>query len=175
MAQVHLDGMETGSDPRPEPVVASPALAGPSSRGPSSVSAARAMGHHFMASLITAETCAKLEPEDGKWEGSGHGILTPGFHRAGTKVPTSSFIAEENIDVTSNDPEFPASPCSLDGIHETSARLLFMAVKWAKNLPVFSNLPFRDQVHNTACLLEQGQAVRGRPARGNVYPWAGKG
>ncbi|EDL25990.1 photoreceptor-specific nuclear receptor [Mus musculus] len=118
MAQVHLDAMETGSDPRSEPVVASPALAGPSPRGPTSVSATRAMGHHFMASLITAETCAKLEPED----------------------------AEENIDVTSNDPEFPASPCSLDGIHETSARLLFMAVKWAKNLPVFSNLPFRDQV-----------------------------
>ncbi|XP_040596188.1 photoreceptor-specific nuclear receptor [Mesocricetus auratus] len=118
MAQVHLDGMEAGSDPRSEPLVASPALAGPSPRGPTSSSAARAMGHHFMASLITAETCAKLEPED----------------------------AEENIDVTSNDPEFPASPCNLDGIHETSARLLFMAVKWAKNLPVFSNLPFRDQV-----------------------------
>lgn len=92
-------------------------------------------------------------------EGQWARILTPGFHRAGTEVPTSSFIAEENIDVTSNDPEFPASPCSLDGIHETSARLLFMAVKWAKNLPVFSNLPFRDQVHNTACLLEPGQAV----------------
>ncbi|XP_072594230.1 photoreceptor-specific nuclear receptor [Vulpes vulpes] len=80
--------------------------------------------HHFMASLITAETCAKLEPED----------------------------AEENIDVTSNDPECPSSPysssppCGLDSIQETSARLLFMAVKWAKNLPVFSNLPFRDQV-----------------------------
>lgn len=60
--------------------------------------------------------------------------------------------ADENIDVTSNDPEFPSSPysasspCGLDSIHETSARLLFMAVKWAKNLPVFSNLPFRDQV-----------------------------
>ena len=40
-----------------------------------------------------------------------------------------------------------SSPCGLDGIHETSARLLFMAVKWAKNLPVFSNLPFRDQVY----------------------------
>ncbi|ERE75919.1 photoreceptor-specific nuclear receptor, partial [Cricetulus griseus] len=126
MAQVHLDSMEAGSDPRPEPLVASPALAGPSPRGPTSSSAARAMGHHFMASLITAETCAKLEPED----------------------------AEENIDVTSNDPEFPASPCNLDGIHETSARLLFMAVKWAKNLPVFSSLPFRDQVHHIACLLE---------------------
>lgn len=60
--------------------------------------------------------------------------------------------ADENIDVTSDDPEFPSSPysssspCGLDSIHETSARLLFMAVKWAKNLPVFSNLPFRDQV-----------------------------
>lgn len=85
-------------------------------------------------------------------------ILTPGFYRAATELQTSSSAAEENIDVTSNDPEFPASPCSLDGIHETSARLLFMAVKWAKNLPVFSNLPFRDQVHSTTSLLELGQA-----------------
>lgn len=84
-------------------------------------------------------------------------------------------IAEENIDVTSNDPEFPASPCSLDGIHETSARLLFMAVKWAKNLPVFSNLPFRDQVHHTACPLELGQAqskIIGQSAWGNISSWA---
>lgn len=60
--------------------------------------------------------------------------------------------ADENIDVTSNDPECPSSPYSspsprgLDSIHETSARLLFLAVKWAKSLPVFSKLPFRDQV-----------------------------
>ncbi|KAL5287509.1 NR2E3 family protein [Megaselia abdita] len=31
-------------------------------------------------------------------------------------------------------------------VYETSARLLFMAVKWAKNLPSFSSLPFKDQV-----------------------------
>ncbi|XP_055858564.1 photoreceptor-specific nuclear receptor isoform X1 [Episyrphus balteatus] len=31
-------------------------------------------------------------------------------------------------------------------IYETSARLLFMAVKWAKNLPSFASLAFRDQV-----------------------------
>ncbi|KAM5242954.1 photoreceptor-specific nuclear receptor isoform 1-T8 [Hipposideros larvatus] len=114
-------------EPQLAPLVALPASAGPSPRGPMSVSAARALGpgaltppghHHFMASLITAETCAKLEPED----------------------------ADENIDVTSNDPEVPSSPCGPESIHETSARLLFMAVKWAKNLPVFSNLPFRDQV-----------------------------
>ncbi|CAB1432410.1 unnamed protein product [Pleuronectes platessa] len=81
--------------------------------------------HRFMASLMTAETCAKLEPED----------------------------VDENIDVTSNEPERPSSeyhmalyPSSSENVYETSARLLFMSVKWAKNLPVFSNLPFRDQV-----------------------------
>lgn len=81
--------------------------------------------HRFMASLMTAETCAKLEPED----------------------------VEENIDVTSNEPERASSeyhmalyPSSSENVYETSARLLFMSVKWAKNLPVFSNLPFRDQV-----------------------------
>ncbi|XP_008477636.2 photoreceptor-specific nuclear receptor-like, partial [Diaphorina citri] len=33
-----------------------------------------------------------------------------------------------------------------ESVYETSARLLFMAVKWAKNLPSFAALPFRDQV-----------------------------
>lgn len=33
-----------------------------------------------------------------------------------------------------------------ESVYETSARLLFMAVKWAKNLPSFTSLPFRDQV-----------------------------
>lgn len=40
------------------------------------------------------------------------------------------------------------SSCS-ESIYETSARLLFMSVKWAKNLPVFAHLPFRDQVRLT--------------------------
>ncbi|XP_049961887.1 photoreceptor-specific nuclear receptor-like [Schistocerca serialis cubense] len=39
-------------------------------------------------------------------------------------------------------------------LHETAARLLFMAVKWAKNLPSFASLPFRDQV----ILLEESWA-----------------
>lgn len=73
--------------------------------------------------------------------------------------------ADENIDVTSNDPEFPSSPhsssspCCVDSIHETSARLLFMAVKWAKSLPVFSNLSFRDQVYSLG-------GTRSQPAGG---------
>ncbi|NXG32739.1 NR2E3 protein, partial [Dromaius novaehollandiae] len=76
--------------------------------------------------LMTAETCAKLEPED----------------------------ADETVDVTGSEPERAVSEYQLapypagspENVYETSARLLFMAVKWAKNLPVFSNLPFRDQV-----------------------------
>jgi hypothetical protein len=35
---------------------------------------------------------------------------------------------------------------------EVAARLLFMSVKWAKNVPAFLGLPFRDQV----LLLEEG-------------------
>ncbi|XP_006628992.1 photoreceptor-specific nuclear receptor [Lepisosteus oculatus] len=96
------------------------------SSAPSQRSVSPQNNHRFMASLMTAETCAKLEPED----------------------------VDENIDVTSNEPERASSeyqmslypPSSPENVYETSARLLFMAVKWAKNLPVFSNLPFRDQV-----------------------------
>uniref|UniRef100_F1L2P9 Photoreceptor-specific nuclear receptor n=2 Tax=Ascaris TaxID=6251 RepID=F1L2P9_ASCSU len=39
-----------------------------------------------------------------------------------------------------------------ESVHETAARLLFMAIKWAKNLPSFTLLSFRDQV----ILLEEG-------------------
>ncbi|XP_039881739.1 photoreceptor-specific nuclear receptor [Simochromis diagramma] len=83
--------------------------------------------HRFMVSLLTAETCAKLEPED----------------------------VEENIDVTTNSERdltpfdsrlSPYTSSCPENVYETSARLLFMSVKWAKNLPVFAHLPFRDQV-----------------------------
>uniref|UniRef100_A0A914ZT16 Photoreceptor-specific nuclear receptor n=1 Tax=Parascaris univalens TaxID=6257 RepID=A0A914ZT16_PARUN len=39
-----------------------------------------------------------------------------------------------------------------ESVHETAVRLLFMAIKWAKNLPSFTVLSFRDQV----ILLEEG-------------------
>ncbi|XP_019388803.1 PREDICTED: photoreceptor-specific nuclear receptor [Crocodylus porosus] len=141
-AQVRLDSIELDSELKPEHLATTreapppPCPAVVSLRGP--ISSAAAVGtpgpraptppsnHRFMASLMTAETCAKLEPED----------------------------ADENIDVTGNEPErasseYQVSPypsASPESVYETSARLLFMAVKWAKNLPVFSNLPFRDQV-----------------------------
>ncbi|XP_051837884.1 photoreceptor-specific nuclear receptor [Antechinus flavipes] len=139
-AQVRLDSIELDPSLRPEHLATSRAGPQPASpivlglRGPASASVAAAPGaraltppgnHRFLASLMTAETCAKLEPED----------------------------VDENVDVTSNEPERPLADdqqgsypsSSPESIYETSARLLFMAVKWAKNLPVFSNLPFRDQ------------------------------
>ncbi|XP_076444177.1 photoreceptor-specific nuclear receptor-like [Babylonia areolata] len=70
--------------------------------------------------------------------------------------------ADENIDVTSVEQERPLAlqhvstsavyaesalyPPGPETLYECSARLLFMAVRWAKNLPSFANLPFRDQV-----------------------------
>ncbi|KAL4227486.1 Photoreceptor-specific nuclear receptor [Mactra antiquata] len=66
---------------------------------------------------------------------------------------------DANIDVTGSDSsERHVSPyyssygdsfypiAGQETLYECSARLLFMAVRWAKNLPSFANLPFRDQV-----------------------------
>lgn len=69
-------------------------------------------------------------------------------------MSSAILAADETVDVTGSEPEraageyqvAPYPAASPESVYETSARLLFMAVKWAKNLPVFSNLPFRDQV-----------------------------
>ncbi|NWR33539.1 NR2E3 protein, partial [Tachuris rubrigastra] len=134
-AQVRLDSIELDAELPPEHVATTrevPPSPCPAPRGPGATvtpgprAPTPPTNHRFMASLMTAETCAKLEPED----------------------------ADETVDVTGGEPEratgeyqvAPYPAASPENIYETSARLLFMAVKWAKNLPVFSNLPFRDQV-----------------------------
>lgn len=75
-----------------------------------------------------------------------------------------SGVADDSIDVTNEEPPSCTSaplqppplpeatslyPPAQETVYETSARLLFMAVKWAKNLPSFAALPFRDQVLTT--------------------------
>ncbi|NWV18313.1 NR2E3 protein, partial [Origma solitaria] len=131
-AQVRLDSIELDTELPSEHVATTrevPPSPCPAPRGavtPGPRAPTPPTNHRFMASLMTAETCAKLEPED----------------------------ADETVDVTGSEPEratgeyqvAPYPAASPENIYETSARLLFMAVKWAKNLPVFSNLPFRDQV-----------------------------
>ncbi|GAB0088351.1 photoreceptor-specific nuclear receptor [Sergentomyia squamirostris] len=104
------------------------------------------------------ENCVKGAPESAK-SMSSVGSASP--------IPSND-NDEDSIDVT-NDEETERSPnpssmhCIMtpkfyghpqETIFETSARLLFMAVKWAKNLPSFASLPFRDQV----ILLEESWA-----------------
>ncbi|CAL8356266.1 unnamed protein product [Lota lota] len=92
---------------------------------PSSSSSPRNQ-HGLVVSLSTAETCAKREPGE----------------------------AEEATDVTTEGPkrEQSQATCRLyplsgpESVDHVSVHLLFMAVRWAKNMPVFSHLPFRDQV-----------------------------
>lgn len=106
------------------PVMCHPRVTGPASPRPDPH---RQQSHRLMVSLLTAETYAKLDTAE----------------------------VEDTIDVTTNESEREAHPSVrlspfplgfTENIYETSARLLFMSVKWAKNLPVFSLLPFRDQV-----------------------------
>uniref|UniRef100_UPI00358F6581 photoreceptor-specific nuclear receptor-like n=1 Tax=Myxine glutinosa TaxID=7769 RepID=UPI00358F6581 len=50
-------------------------------------------------------------------------------------------------DKESERPDLPTGPTPTSLCpYDASSQLLFMAVTWAKNLPVFRNLPFRDQV-----------------------------
>lgn len=84
---------------------------------------------------------------------------------------TIPFVVDDSIDVTnSEDQQVQKCETSIsendlsaphifsssfychphETVYETSARLLFMAVKWAKNLPSFSSLPFKDQVGFTS-------------------------
>ncbi|XP_048828893.1 photoreceptor-specific nuclear receptor-like [Brienomyrus brachyistius] len=129
-AQIHLEAMESNGDSPSSPIVASArphADSSASCPGNTQYCLNTQNGHRFMASLMTAETCAKLEPEE----------------------------VDEPINVTTNEPERESpehhmslcpSSSSPEDAHEMSARLLFVSVKWAKNLPVFASLPFRDQV-----------------------------
>mgnify|MGYP002715736908 CR=1 FL=1 len=64
-------------------------------------------------------------------------------------TPTSRTLPCTISTPTTHLPPPPLYTTTQETIYETSARLLFMAVKWAKNLPSFASLPFRDQV----CML----------------------
>lgn len=80
-------------------------------------------------------------------------------------------FADDSIDVTNDEepertsvnplsvPHFMSSSIyghPQETVYETSARLLFMAVKWAKNLPSFASLAFRDQVSGNGSIGFEG-------------------
>ncbi|CAH1796527.1 unnamed protein product [Owenia fusiformis] len=96
--------------------------------------------HRFMANLMAAETSAKLEPED-------TGREQDSIDVSGVEHERQHNTAHHTISIPT--PSYPETVMYTPGqetIYECSARLLFMAVKWAKHLPSFASLPFRDQV-----------------------------
>ena len=85
---------------------------------------------------------------NGTLSNNGTGNGNNGSGNGGGGSHTTASINFPNVTNPGNNIEIPTSlynPAH-ETIYETSARLLFMAVKWAKNLPSFGSLPFRDQV-----------------------------
>ncbi|XP_071493523.1 photoreceptor-specific nuclear receptor-like [Diadema antillarum] len=156
MAHIRLDSVPSVTTAEPHELAPSPltreptsssSLSSSSSYTPSSFSPMSSShaaftfttNHRFMAGLMTAETSAKLEPEDAfqeQTEVDVTGDVDPRRH-------APCLIGSE---LATTPKEVAVYPANNDSIYESSARLLFMAVKWAKTLPSFSGLPFRDQV-----------------------------
>lgn len=84
-------------------------------------------------------------------------ILIPGIYSNGVGSESSLYhphvAAPHPLFPRLTDPNMFSSnlSSSTENIFETAARLLFMSVKWARNIPSFLQLPFRDQ----AILLEE--------------------
>lgn len=95
-------------------------------------------------------------------------LIKDSFNKS-CNIKLVSLVTDDSIDVTNEEPPSCTSaplqppplpettslyPPAQETVYETSARLLFMAVKWAKNLPSFAALPFRDQVHTIHATLQ---------------------
>jgi len=89
--------------------------------------ASKFMNNDFLTSLIVAEPCREA------------------VHRFGHQTSGIPYPSQQEIATSL----YCSTP---DAICESAARLLFISVKWARNIPSFVNLPFRDQV----ILLEEG-------------------
>ncbi|KAM7436415.1 hypothetical protein ABFA07_013771 [Porites harrisoni] len=89
--------------------------------------ASKIMNSDFLTSLIVAEPCREA------------------VHRFAHQNPGIPYTPQQEITTSL----YSSTP---DAICESAARLLFISVKWARNIPSFVNLPFRDQV----ILLEEG-------------------
>lgn len=70
----------------------------------------------------------------------------PKFFPSNNVFNMSTLFSQNNIN---NRPEGVLN--APEGIYEMAAKMLFMSVKWARNIPSFLALPFRDQ----AILLEE--------------------
>ncbi|CAG0920265.1 unnamed protein product [Notodromas monacha] len=107
-------------------------------------------------------THQKMESEESKSQLNSHNAasISGTGDEDGDKKPQGSAVTGQSsagllltehqqnclpFDNSRQSPRLPTYTPTQETIHETAARLLFMAIKWAKNLPSFVTLPFRDQ------------------------------
>ncbi|XP_066293569.1 photoreceptor-specific nuclear receptor-like isoform X2 [Branchiostoma lanceolatum] len=106
----------------------------------------RAFSHHLMTHAQSSHLTVP---------GETHQFLDA-IMQAEKRIPVQS-LHQDNDDKDGKSPRMPTEhaqypfPGAADNMYETAARLLFIVVKWARNIPSFLQLPFRDQ----AILLEE--------------------
>ena len=71
-----------------------------------------------------------------------HGLLMP-TPKYAERVTPPTMTTPPTIEVAT---PLATPPPAIEGINELAARLLFMNVKWAQNVPAFTSLPYRDQM-----------------------------
>ena len=81
----------------------------------------------FINTLLAAETCM-----DGCQ-------MPPNDFDLGLEFKPITFQSDISVSMYYSNPE---------AVCEAAAKLLFMSVKWARNIPSFMSLPFRDQVRS---------------------------
>ncbi|CAB4063182.1 NR2E3 [Lepeophtheirus salmonis] len=90
-----------------------------------------------------------LEPREDKREASSFmyddSEQIPKSTQGSTNSITTPTNSNNNVFDHSSIPDLKIYPLT-ESNHEIAARLLFMAVRWTKNLTSFASLPFRDQV-----------------------------
>ena len=89
----------------------------------------------FINTLLAAETCM---------EGC---QMPPNDFDLGLEFKPIRFQSDISVSMYYSNPE---------AVCEAAAKLLFMSVKWARNIPSFMSLPFRDQVRKKLLYLERG-------------------
>ena len=82
-----------------------------------------------------------------------------------TRSSLSLFIFKDECDLSTAQ-IFPNE--TDDQISATSAQILLMIVKWIRNLPTFSSLPFRDQVDYLPLSLSLSFSIKRNTSSNNV-------
>lgn len=75
----------------------------------------------------------------------GRSLFSPAGSSSKDNFPFAQITDAKEDEVTSSESQSNESVTSKDAVFESAAKLLFLAVKWAKSVPSFSQLPPEDR------------------------------